>query len=127
MKHLCAIILSLLCALSLCGCRENKPVVNTANVSRILCCGLPDAADGIELPSEDMPEMIAWLESFTVGSPVSSKGLPPGSNSYWIIIEYRDGQSTAVGIDAVEYDGKLYFVEREPVPDCFFEVFDAGN
>ena len=122
MKHLTAIVL-LLCALCMCGCGEKKPVVDTQNVSRILCCGLPDAVDGIELPQEDMAEIIAWLDGFEVGSRIDDRGLPPGSNSYWVILEYGNGRSVSVMPDSVEYDGETYHIEREPLPDCFHEVF----
>ena len=123
MKRLLAALLSLICLISLCGCASGRQAVDTENISRILCCGIPGNADGIEVPSEDMAEMIDWLDGFTVGRRVGSSPLAPGSNSYWVIIEYGDGHSVSVGLDAVEIDGSLYYVERESVPECFFEAF----
>lgn len=119
-------VMVLACLLCLVSCAYGKPAADTENISRILCCGLPDAADGIELPQESMTETLSWLESFSVGKRVGSKGLPPGSNSYWLIIEYTDGRSVTIGLDAVDIDGVTYYIEREPVPDCFFEVFGRG-
>lgn len=127
MKRIISIVLSLICAASLIGCTEGKPVVDTENISLILCCGLPDAVEGIEVPPEDMAEMTDWLGGFTAGRPVGSQPLAPGSNSYWVVIEYGDGRQITFGLDATEVDGVTCHIEREPLPDCFLELFGGED
>ncbi len=127
MKRMICLLLcfvTFLCA----GCsHRGMPAVETENISRILCCGIPDCTEGIEVPAEDMDEMIRWLGTFTLGAPTRGKPLPPGSNSYWVIIEYTDGRSAVQYLDTAEYDGAAYHIEREPLPDCFLRVFGGDE
>lgn len=130
MKRIIAVIAAAVCLLVAAGCTpgidRGAPVIDTNNISRILCFGLPDARDGLAVTPEDMEEMTAWLATFVYGGKVKGP-LPPGTNSYWITVEYHDGRSITTGIDAADVEGVSYYIERDPLPDCFLGVFDTGE
>lgn|GEM_PF-1703783 len=126
MKRIIALLFLTVCMCGTAGCTKGidrtTPIIDTENISRILCCGLPDAAEGLEVPPEDMEEMTAWLGTFTLGTRADDP-LPPGTNSYWLIIEYSDGTSAKQYLDTADADGVTCYTEHDPIPQCFFEVF----
>ena len=89
MKKMITIVLCFVLALSLASCGSkslpDKPFV-TDNISKISFKGGPN--DWVEVPTEELPEYVEWLESFRIGEK-ADRTLAPGSNSVKIKIEYN--------------------------------------
>lgn len=76
---------------------------------------------GVQVPAENMTEIIKWLETFTYGEKAPDVP-PPGTNTISIKIEYADGSVVEQGLDTAAVNGVVYKVERDIYPECYQEL-----
>lgn len=125
MKKSLAFVLSLVCALALAACSpdsidKTKPVFETENINRVFFSS-PVNKD-VEVPSERLADIIAWLGTFTIDKKVDSDVVPPGTNQVSVRIEYTDGTVVENGISTITIDETTYFMEAEKAPQCFLDL-----
>ncbi len=82
---------------------------------------------GSKVPKEHMTEIVNWLDSFTVDREATDEDVPPGTNTYYVKIEYSDGTIIKEGLDIILIDGTGYLLEKEPYPDCFMEIISKTS
>ncbi|MBP3391951.1 MAG: hypothetical protein J6L76_04105 [Clostridia bacterium] len=105
----------------------SHPVFKTENVVRITFYAYYGAGKGSDVSAKDMPEILRWLDSFTVSPETADQYPPPGTNTYHVEIEYADGQIVQEGLDMITIDGKGYLLEKDPTPDCFEEIISKTS
>ena len=113
MKKLIIFALVLVCLVSICifgliKFNSNKidtttPIFETQNIKSITLYRLPDQPDGIEVPSEHIEEITAWLGTFTVSKKVEDALC--GVNMFTFKIEYSDGSVVTSGTDTTRISG----------------------
>ena len=69
-----------------------------------------------------MNEIVNWLDSFTIDREATDEDVLPGTNTYYVKIEYSDGTIIKEGLNIILIDGTRYLLEKEPYPDCFMEI-----
>ncbi len=74
-----------------------------------------DALDGVELPEKYLADMIAWLGTYTLGE-TAEIPLVPGTNTFWFLIEYVNGESVSTGQDTIEINKTIYDIEHGEEP-----------
>ena len=72
-----------------------------------------------------MTEIINWLGTFAIDK--KADDFPPGTNTYYVEIEYLDGTIVQEGLDAIIVDGVSYYVKSAPNPDCFWEIISKTS
>lgn len=121
MKKMIAMGLCLILALSLVGCGSksvpDKPF-ETDNISKISFKEGPN--DWVEVPTEELPEYVEWLESFRIGEK-ADRTLAPGSNSVKIKIEYSDGTLIENGLSTFKIGNNNYYLTYNNVPDTYLK------
>ncbi len=124
MKKRFAVLLSMIL---LCGCGakidRDQPVFHTENIVGIIFY-TPNAREGIEVPEEDLAEIVEWLGSFTVGDK-AGETLIPGSNSISFRMEYEDGTVLENGLSTITLDGTRYYMDHAPAPDSYLELMES--
>ena len=100
---------------------ESKKVFDTENIARITFYSYYGAGQGSEVPTEQLEEIKKWLGSFTIGEKAPDI-LPPGTNTYYVEIEYADGTIIKTGLDAIAIDGVTYYITSDKEPECFKEI-----
>lgn len=128
MKKSIALLLILLCIISLTSCSDRKidktkPVFNTENISSVVFFKLPNPDERIEVPDEYFDEITAWLGTFKIGEKVKGDVLAPGSNSISVQIEYADGSIVKNGLSTYLIEEKMYYLESAEAPECFLNIF----
>ena len=101
-------------------------VFNTEGITCVTFYAYYGGGKGSEVPSEYMNEIITWLGSFTMDEKVSDV-LLPGTNTYYIEIEYSDGTVIKNGLDAIEVDGTAYYLKSDKKPECFEEIISKTS
>ena len=113
------------------SCSDNEseePIFNTKNIERITFYAYYGGGKGSDVPAENMSEFITWLGTFTIDKDKKVDDiLPPGTNTYFIEIEYLDGTVVKEGLDVIRVDGILYCVKSAPVPGCFYEIISKTS
>lgn len=94
-------------------------VFNTENIHRITFYYKYGEEKVRDVPADDKTEVINWLKTFTFEKMVDDL-MPPGTNTYYVEIEYLDGTIVKEGLDAVVVDGELYYVEHGA--DSYYEL-----
>ena len=121
MKKMIAIVLCLVLVISLAGC-GSKPVskkpFETQNIIKISFKGGPN--DWVEVPTEELPEYVEWLDTFNIGEK-ADRTLAPGTNSVRIRIEYSDGTSVENGLSTIKVGNKNYYLTHDEAPDTYLE------
>ncbi len=122
MKKMMLIALVLACLLGLSGCSEHlidttKPVFETEKIDRITLFAVPSHTEGIEVPSEYMDEITAWIGTFTIDKKADDL-LPPGTNTFAFRIEYADGTIVESGVNATTIGGITYYMKQGQAPEC---------
>ena len=117
------------CMFGLCGFKSNKidtttPIFQTQNIKSITLYRLPDQPDGIEVPSEHIEEITAWLGTFTVSKKVEDALC--GVNMFTFKIEYSDGSVVTSGTDTTTINGVIYHTNKGRQPDCIEELFKVN-
>jgi len=100
---------------------EEKAVFKTEDIIRITFYGYYGGGKGSDVPADNMTEIINWLGSFTIGEKAPDI-LPPGTNTYYVEIEYSDGMIIKNGLDIRKIDGNTFYLERNKEPECFMEI-----
>ena len=100
---------------------KTKPVFDTKDISRITFSSAVNGIGEAEVPEEDMKEITAWLETFTVGKR-AGKTLAPGTGSVSVQIEYADGRIVTSSLSTTEVNGILYLVECGAAPQCYLDL-----
>ena len=77
---------------------------------------------GSKVPNKYMNEIVNWLDSFTIDREATDEDVLPGTNTYYVKIEYSDGTIIKEGLNIILIDGTRYLLEKEPYPDCFMEI-----
>lgn len=94
----------------------------TENITSITFYAYYGEGKGSKVPKKDMTEIINWLDSFTIDKEATDEDVPPGTNFYFVEIEYSDGTAIKESLDLVEIDGICYILKQEPYPECFREI-----
>ena len=105
---------------------ETKAVFKTEDIIRVTFYGYYGGGKGSDVPTENMTEIINWLGSFTIGEKASDI-LPPGTNTYYVEIEYSDGMIMKNGLDTKKIDGSTYYLESNKEPECFMEIISKTS
>ena len=103
-----------------------KAVFRTEDIIRITFYTYYGDGTGSDVPTENMSVITAWLGSFTVGEKAPDL-LPPGTNTYFVEIEYADGTVVKEGLDVIVIDDTLYLLDNDTYPDCFREIISKSN
>ena len=125
---LCVIMLLFMvaCGDSTENSKLNDPVFNTDNIVRITLYGYYGGGKGCEVSSEHMTEIMGWLGSFTISEKAPDL-IPPGTNTYYVEIEYSDGTVIKEGLDLIVLDGTSYYIKGDKTPDCFEEIISKSS
>jgi len=103
---------------------ETGRVFSTENVVRITLLGPYSRGEKrFDVSKEYMPAIKAWLDSFTVGEK-APEFPPPGTNSYYVEIEYADATVIKNGLDLIKIDGVSYVLNSDSKPDCFYKIIN---
>ena len=133
-KLLCLIVCGIL-LLSLVACHggdTNKTydklfdtypsVFVTEDITSITFYAYYGEGKGSKVPNKYMNEIVNWLDSFTIDREATDEDVLPGTNTYYVKIEYSDGTIIKEGLNIILIDGTRYLLEKEPYPDCFMEI-----
>ena len=104
-----------------------EPVFNTKNIVRITFYAYYGQGIGSDVPSKNLTEIINWLDSFTIDREATDEDAPPGTNTYYVEIEYSDGTIIKEGLDIIIIDGTKYLLEKEPYPNCFMGIISKAS
>ena len=131
-KRLFVLILSVALLFSVSACDKDKShdtlfdtypsVFVTENITRITFYGYYGSGAGKIVSSENMDEITSWLDSFTIDREANDEDIVPGTNTYYVKIEYSDGTVIKEGLDLINIDGIRYLVKKDKRPDCFEEI-----
>jgi len=99
----------------------------TENISHITFYSYYGQGTGSKVPDEYMTEIINWLASFTIEKKAADEDVPPGTNTYYVEIEYSDGTIIKEGLDRVKIDGTIYILNKAPYPDCFMDIISSTS
>ena len=101
-------------------------IFSTKNIKSITFYAYSGNGKGSEVPAESTSEFITWLETFTIDQKVDDL-LPPGTNNYYVEIEYLDGTITKKGLDVIEIDGVAYYLKHAAYPDSFMDIISKTS
>jgi len=100
---------------------KTESVFQTDNAVRITFYGYYGGGKGSDVPVDNMVEIINWLSSFSLGEK-APEILPPGTNTYYVEIEYSDGTVVKNGLDTIVIAGVAYQLESDQKPLCYKEI-----
>ena len=106
--------------------KKDDTVFDTKNIARITFYAYYGYGKGSDVPAENMAEIKNWLSTFTVGEKAEGM-LSPGTNTYYVEIEYLDGTIVKQGLDTVSVDGVRYYLKHADAPDCFSEIISKTS
>ncbi len=139
MKKLLSLLLSIIMSLCFTACNENTAktydmlfdeypsVFVTENITSITFYAYYGNGKGSKVPEEHMDEIINWLDSFTINREATDEDVLPGTNTYYVKIEYSDGTIIKEGLDIVIIDGTRYLLEKEKYPNCFMNIISKAS
>jgi len=105
-----------------------KPVFEPDNITRISFYGNWGIGKEYKVPDEYMTEITEWLASYTVGEILhDANPIPPGTNTYYVEIEYSDGTVVKSGLNMISLNNTKYFVNRDAPPDCYYEILSQSD
>ena len=96
----------------------SEAIFRTDSIKAITLYGQYGGGEGEKVPDENLFEFTTWLKTFEIDKE-AEKPLSPGTNTYWVEIEYSDGTVVKKGLDAVEIEGRLYYVKHSKAPEWF--------
>lgn len=102
-------------------------VLVTENIASITFYAYYGGGKGSEVPAEYMTEIIDWLDSFTIDREAFDEDVFPGTNTYYVEIEYSDGTVIKEELDIITIDGTRYLLEKEPYPKCFKDIISKTS
>ena len=139
MKKFLSLLLSIIMLLCFTACNENTSktydtlfdeypsVFVTENITSITFYAYYGGGKGSKVPTEYMTEIKTWLDSFTIVREATDEDVPPGTNTYYVEIEYSDGTIIKEGLDIIIIDGTRYLLEKEPYPSCFENIISRTS
>ncbi len=107
--------------------KPTEPIVpdlsafQTENVTRVTFYGYYGNGTASDVPTENMAEILQWLDSFAIGEKADDI-LPPGTNTHLVEIVYADGTVVKNGLSTISIDGTVYYMTSAAQPDCFAEI-----
>lgn len=104
---------------------QEESVFDLERIRRVTLYTNYGSGEGCEVPDAHMAEITSWLSTFTIGEKAPDL-LPPGTNTYYVEVEYTDGEVVKQGLDVISVDGTTYRLECGKRPDCFMEIL-SGN
>ena len=134
MKKFLSLLLSIIMLLCFTACNENTSktydtlfdeypsVFVTENITSITFYAYYGGGKGSKVPTEYMTEIINWLDSFTIDRVATDEDVLPGTNTYYVKIEYSDGTIIKEGLDIISIDGTRYLLKKEKYPNCFMNI-----
>ncbi|MBE6662357.1 MAG: hypothetical protein E7606_03635 [Ruminococcaceae bacterium] len=148
LKKISAVILCIFLLLCLLACENNavipqggtdisqpetqpdKPlptmdVFHTENIVRITFFGYYGEGTPVEVPSENMEEIIAWLDSFTLEEEIL-EDVVPGNNTWCVEIEYSDGAFVKQGLSSIKVGDTGYYLDYDQPPECFKKLISQS-
>ena len=99
----------------------------TENITSITFYSYYGTGKGSKVPTENMTEIINWLDSFTIEREATDEDVPPGTNTYYVKIEYSDGTTIKEALDIITIDGTRYLLKKEPYPSCFENIISKTS
>ena len=139
MKKLLSLLLSIIMLLCFTACNENTAktydtlfdeypsVFVTENITSITFYAYYGNGKGSKVPEEHMDEIINWLDSFTINREATDEDVLPGTNTYYVKIEYSDGTIIKEGLDIISIDGTRYLLKKEKYPNCFMNIISKAS
>jgi hypothetical protein len=139
MKKFLSLLLSIIMLFCFTACNENTSktydtlfdeypsVFVTENITSITFYAYYGGGKGSKVPTEYMTEIINWLDSFTIDREATDEDVLPGTNTYYVKIEYSDGTIIKEGLDIVIIDGTRYLLKKEPYPSCFENIISRTS
>ena len=139
MKKLLSLLLSVIMLLCFTACNENTAktydtlfdeypsVFVTENITSITFYAYYGNGKGSKVPEEHMDEIINWLDSFTINREATDEDVLPGTNTYYVKIEYSDGTVIKEGLDIISIDGTRYLLKKEKYPNCFMNIISKAS
>ncbi len=103
------------------------PIFNTKNIARITFYSYYGESKGSDVPSENMAEIIAWLDTFKISNEVVDEMIPPGTNTWHVEIEYTNGFVIKKGMSTWLFNGSHYYLESDTPPECFDEIMSRTS
>ena len=101
-------------------------IFKTDNIKRITLYAYYGQGKGSDVTDENMTEIINWLGTFTIDKKADDL-IAPGTNTYYVEIEYLDGTVVREGLDVIIVDGVSYYVNSAPTPDCFWKIISKTS
>jgi len=106
--------------------KETNSVFKTEDAVRITFYAYNGGGKGSDVSAENMTAITNWLDSFTIGEK-APEILPPGTNTYYVEIEYSDGTIIKNGLDTIKKDGVTYCLKSDKKPECFMEIISKAS
>ena len=148
MKKLLSLLLSIIMLLCFTACNENATdktsstknsetydtlfdtypsVFVTENITSITFYAYYGNGKGSKVPSENMAEIKTWLDSFTIVREATDEDVPPGTNTYYVEIEYSDGSIFKQGMDTAVINGVTCYIRGDSSPECYREIISKTS
>ncbi len=105
----------------------DKSVFQTKNIESITFYAYYGEGKGSKVPAEKLSEYITWLGTFTIDKKAEDGMLPPGTNTYFVEIEYLDGTVIKRGLDVIDVDGTAYYLGHAAYPDSFMNIISKAS
>lgn len=101
-------------------------VFNSKEIARVAFYGYYGKGTRVDVPYENINEIINWLGTFTLGESVTT-AIPPGTNTHVVEIEYVDGTVVKQGLDVIEIYGVSYELECGKHPECYWHLLSQST
>ena len=99
----------------------------TENIDTITFYAYYGQGKGSKVPDKYMQEITHWLDSFTIVREATDDDVVPGTNTYYVKIEYSNGTVIKEGLDVIRVDDTRYLLEKDKYPDCFEKIISKTN
>ena len=106
------------------GPQADGGVFKLDNIVRITFYSHYGEGTGVQVPAENMQEIIAWLDTYTLGEPAEHP-LPPGTDWVYVEIEYSYGAVFKTGMKTVDFAGTQYYIHGGEAPACYTEMINS--
>ena len=101
-------------------------VFNSKEITHVAFYGYYGKGTRVDVPYENINEIINWLGTFTLGKSITT-AIPPGTNTHVVEIEYVDGTVVKHGLDVIEIHGVGYELECGKHPECYWDLISQST
>ncbi|MBR6503309.1 MAG: hypothetical protein IKT42_07725 [Clostridia bacterium] len=101
-------------------------VFNSEKITHVAFYGYGGQGTRVDVPLENINEIINWLGTFTLGKSITT-AIPPGTNTNFVEIEYIDGTVVKHGLDVIEVYGVSYELECGKHPECYWDLISQST